>query len=112
MASTVSSSTSQVKLSREKNRLTLRYYVNALLCNPVLASSPVLRSFLTANPIKLSQREILDVQNREEADRMREQGRVKFQSEVRDRVDRLRGAMGQIKKDAMSKGRKSLRLDP
>ncbi|KAG8931592.1 hypothetical protein FRC01_001097 [Tulasnella sp. 417] len=101
MASSVSMS--QYCLTREKNRLTLRYYLNGLLGRPVIASSPVLRSFLTAGAIRLKPEELEDAQRREEADRLREEGRKKFEAEVKERVSMLRSAMSNIKADAMGK---------
>lgn len=97
-------SMTQHRLSREKNRLTLRFYLNTLLTHPTLASSPVFRSFLTANPIKLSAQENEDARRREEADQLREEGKTKFENEIKDRVEKLREAVGHIKADAMSKG--------
>ncbi|KAG8914147.1 hypothetical protein FRC00_000761 [Tulasnella sp. 408] len=101
MASTISMS--QYRLTREKNRLTLRYYLNGLLARPVIGSSPVLRSFLTAGAIRLKPEELEDAQRREEADRLREEGRKKFESEVKERVSQLRSATSNIKADAMGK---------
>ncbi|KAG9019527.1 hypothetical protein FRB90_000836 [Tulasnella sp. 427] len=101
MASTASMS--QYRLTREKNRLTLRYYLNSLLNRPAIASSPVLRSFLTAGAIRLKPEELEDAQRREEADRLREEGRKKFEAEVKERVDKLRSATSNIKSDAMGK---------
>lgn len=101
MASTVS--VSQYRLTREKNRLTLRYYINGLLNRPVIASSPVLRSFLTSGAIRLKPEELEDAQRREEADHLREEGRKKFEAEVKERVEKLRSAMSNIKADAMGK---------
>ncbi|EJU06240.1 hypothetical protein DACRYDRAFT_92330 [Dacryopinax primogenitus] len=90
-------------LSREKNRLTLRAYLHSLLANSALASSPVLRSFLTANPIKLSPEEEVDMHRREEADRVREEGRKRFAKEVAVRVEGLRGAVREVKGNLMAK---------
>lgn len=42
------------KLAREKNRMTLRSYIHTLLSSKVLGSSPVLKSFLLANPTELT----------------------------------------------------------
>lgn len=98
-------SISQYKLAREKNRLTLRAYLNAILTNPVLGSSPVLRSYLTQDPITLTPQEIDDARRREEADRVREEGKRQFDQAVRKRVESLRGAMTQIKKDLMGTGK-------
>lgn len=42
------------RLAREKNRLTLRAYLNILLSSTVFASSPVLKSFLLSGPTRLT----------------------------------------------------------
>ncbi|KAJ3802759.1 hypothetical protein GGU11DRAFT_764142 [Lentinula aff. detonsa] len=89
------------RLAREKNRLTLRAYLNSLLTSPTIASSPVLKSFLLSDPTTLSQEEIEDAQWREEADRMREEGRKKFAREIASRVESLRGAVKDMKGDIM-----------
>ncbi|KAG8937113.1 hypothetical protein FRC02_006313 [Tulasnella sp. 418] len=91
----------QYGLAREKNRLTLRAYLNSLLTSQVIASSPVLRSFLTANPIKLTAEELEDARRREDADRLREEGRAKFDQEVKDRVEKLRDAIKNVKGDLL-----------
>ncbi|GAW05356.1 px domain-containing protein [Lentinula edodes] len=89
------------RLAREKNRLTLRAYIHSLLSSPTIASSPVLRSFLLSGPTTLSQEELEDAQWREEADRMREEGRKKFAREIASRVESLRGAVKDMKGDIM-----------
>ncbi|KAG8967620.1 hypothetical protein FRC03_009649 [Tulasnella sp. 419] len=91
----------QYGLAREKNRLTLRAYLNSLLTSQVIASSPVLRSFLTANPIKLTAEELEDARRREDADRLREEGKAKFDQEVKDRVEKLRDAIKNVKGDLL-----------
>ncbi|KIK68133.1 hypothetical protein GYMLUDRAFT_36970 [Collybiopsis luxurians FD-317 M1] len=91
------------RLAREKNRLTLRAYLHSLLSSPTIASSPVLKSFLLAGPTTLSQEEHEDAQWREEADRMREEGRKKFAREIAARVESLRGAVRDMKGDIMGK---------
>ncbi|KAF8559087.1 hypothetical protein OG21DRAFT_1454290 [Imleria badia] len=91
------------RLSREKNRLTLRAYLHALLATPPFSSSPVLRSFLFSGPTKLSPQEEEDAQLREEADRVREQGRMEFSREIGARVDQLREAVRAFKGDIVGK---------
>ncbi|KIY49231.1 hypothetical protein FISHEDRAFT_29912, partial [Fistulina hepatica ATCC 64428] len=88
-------------LSREKNRLTLRGYLSGLLSSSVLGSSPVLRSFLLSGPVDLTIDELEDVRRREEADRVRDDGRKRFAKEIAGRVDSLRGAVRSVKGDIM-----------
>ncbi|KAH9482684.1 PX domain-containing protein [Psilocybe cubensis] len=91
------------RLTREKNRLTLRSYLNSLLSSSTIASSPVLRSFLLSGPTTLSPEELEDARRREEADRVREEGRKKFAKEIAGRVDGLREAVKSVKGDIMGK---------
>ncbi|PCH41007.1 hypothetical protein WOLCODRAFT_131649 [Wolfiporia cocos MD-104 SS10] len=91
------------RLAREKNRLTLRGYLHSLLSSPVLASSPVLRSFLLSNPTTLSQEELEDARRREEADQVREDGRKRFAKEIAARVDGLRDAAKSVKGELFAK---------
>ncbi|KAG2077394.1 hypothetical protein BDR04DRAFT_1148155 [Suillus decipiens] len=91
------------RLSREKNRLTLRAYLHSLMNNGVIGSSPVLKSFLLSGPTSLSPEEVEDARRREDADKMRENGRKRFAQEIAGRVDRLRDAVKSVKGDIMGK---------
>ncbi|KAF7292459.1 PX-domain-containing protein [Mycena chlorophos] len=91
------------RLAREKNRLTLRAYLHGLLNNYTLASSPVLRSFLLSGPTVLSPEEVYDAGRREEADRVRDEGRKHFAREIASRVEGLRAAVKSVKGDVMGK---------
>jgi hypothetical protein len=93
------------RLSREKNRLTLRAYLRTLISTATPSHMPVLLSFLLSSPTTLSQNEVEDAQRREEADRTREDGRKRFAREITSRVDGLREAVQSVKGDLMGKGR-------
>ncbi|KZV65784.1 hypothetical protein PENSPDRAFT_637776 [Peniophora sp. CONT] len=95
--------TPQSRLAREKNRLTLRAYLHALLALPAIAGSPVIASFLTSGPIQLSALELEDARRREEMDRQRDEGRKHFADEVAARVDALRGTLKDFKGDVLGK---------
>jgi hypothetical protein len=75
------------------------------MASSTLASSPVLRSFLLAEPTTLDPEEKADARRREEADRLRDDGRKRFAKEIADRVEGLRGALRDVKGDMMGKGR-------
>lgn len=93
-------------LTREKNRLTLRAYLHGLLSHSsAIASSPVLRSFLLSDPIRLAEEERRDAERREEADKMREEGKKKFAEEVSTRIEALRGAVRGVRGDMMGAGK-------
>lgn len=104
MSQSGGSISSSARLSREKNRLTLRAYLRTLISTSVTAHSPVLLSFLLSSPTTLSRSEVEDAQRREEADRTREDGRKKFAKEIATRVDGLREAVQSVKGDLMGKG--------
>ncbi|TFK55731.1 hypothetical protein OE88DRAFT_1652180 [Heliocybe sulcata] len=91
-------------LAREKNRLTLRSYLHSLLASSTLGSSPVLKSFLLSMPTALSEEEKFDARRREDADRMRDDGRKRFAQEIKDRVEGLRDAVRGVKGDIMGRG--------
>ncbi|CCM01571.1 uncharacterized protein FIBRA_03631 [Fibroporia radiculosa] len=91
------------RLAREKNRLTLRAYLHTLLTLPTLASSPVLRSFLLSAPTTLKPEELEDTKRREEADKVRDDGRKRFAKEIAARVDGLRNAARSVKGELFAK---------
>jgi PX domain len=97
------SSINASSLAREKNRVTLRSYLHGLLASSVIANSPVLKSFLLSGPTTLSEEEEEDARRREDADRLREEGRKRFAAEVAARVDGLRTAVRSVKGDMMGK---------
>lgn len=89
-------------LSREKNRLTLRAYLQSIMSIPEIANSPVMRSFLLSAPTTLTPPEAADVQRRLEADAVREEGRKRFREEAERRVEALRGGLAAFKGDILS----------
>ncbi|KAG6861592.1 hypothetical protein C0995_014499 [Termitomyces sp. Mi166 len=91
------------RLAREKNRLTLRSYLHTLLATSKIASSPVMMSFLLSGQVKLTQTQLEDAQRREEADKIREDGRKRFAKEIASRVDGLREAIKSVKGDVLGK---------
>ncbi|KAI0320820.1 hypothetical protein OF83DRAFT_1168999 [Amylostereum chailletii] len=91
------------RLAREKNRLTLRAYLHSLMAISAIAASPVMQSFLTSNPTTLTLAELDDAHRREEADKLREDGRKHFAKEVAARVDALRDTVKGFKGDVMGK---------
>ncbi|CUA70220.1 PX domain-containing protein YPR097W [Saccharomyces cerevisiae S288c] [Rhizoctonia solani] len=102
LGSPTSASMQSQSLAREKNRLTLRGYLHGLLSHSsIIASSPVLRSFLLSGPIRLTDEERRDADRREEADRVREEGKKKFAEEIAARIEALRGAVRGVRGDMM-----------
>ena len=93
-----------LRLAREKNRLTLRAYLHVLMSSTTIASSPVIKSFLLADPTTLTNEEVEDAHRREEADRTRDEGRKQFAKEVSARVDSLRSLVKGMKGDLLGRG--------
>lgn len=96
------STSAPVPLSREKNRLTLRAYLQSVITFPEVINSPVLRSFLLSGPIQLTPVESADVQRRLDGDAVREEGRKRFREEAEKRIDGLREGLAQFKGDVLS----------
>jgi hypothetical protein len=69
-----------------------------------IASSPVIKSFLSADPTTLTNEEIEDARRREEADKTRDEGRKHFAKEVSARVDSLRNVVKGMKGDLLGRG--------
>ncbi|KAM0789993.1 hypothetical protein ACM66B_005323 [Microbotryomycetes sp. NB124-2] len=101
--STPSSAGSMPGLARERNRLTLRAYLNQILRNGVLASSPAFQSFLTESPIRLTESEQRDIAVREDMDRLRERELRSFRSEVDQRVAELEMYIREFREDMVQK---------
>ena len=102
--SPVSTVAPSLRLAREKNRLTLRAYLHALMSSTTVVSSPVIKSFLLADPTTLTEVEVEDAQRREEADRTRDEGRKQFAKEVSARVDSLRSLVKGMRGDLLGRG--------
>jgi hypothetical protein len=74
------------------------------LSSSTIASSPVIRSFLLSGATTLSADELEDAKRRDEADKLREEGRKRFAEEIAIRIDRLREAVKSVKGELMGKG--------
>jgi hypothetical protein len=91
-------------LARERNRLTLRAYLNSLLSNSALASSDIMRDFLLQNPTKLTEAEMMDVISREEMDAIREEELREFREEVEKRVKELEMSLRTFREELVKRG--------
>ncbi|KAK4051758.1 hypothetical protein OIO90_004582 [Microbotryomycetes sp. JL221] len=90
-------------LSRERNRLTLRAYLNQILKNNVLASTRAFQSFLIESPIELTTMELRDVEIREEMDKLREKELKSFKNQVDQRVGELEMYIREFREDMVEK---------
>jgi hypothetical protein len=100
---TVDALSASSPLAREKNRLTLRAYLTAILAIPQVLNSPILRSFLLSAPTTLTPAEALDAQRRADVDAVREEGRKRFKEEAEKRVEALREGLREFKGDVVGK---------
>jgi hypothetical protein len=74
------------------------------MSSATVASSPVIKSFLLADPTTLTDEEVEDAQRREEADRTRDEGRKQFAKEVSARVDSLRSLVKGMRGEVLGRG--------
>lgn len=88
-----------VKLSREKNRLTLRAYLRTLLSSPDLADSATMRVFLMNEPTELTLDEARDAAAREALDLARQTEAARFATETTARVEALQSYLSAFKAD-------------
>lgn len=90
-------------LARERNRLTLRAYIRALLSNPHVAESEALTSFLLTEPTILTPAEEDDTQARETLDAVRDDEAQRFSAEATRRVTELRHHLQSFKADLIQR---------
>lgn len=93
----------QGPLARERNRLTLRAYVRALLANAHVAESEAMSSFLLSEPIFLTASEESDAQAREALDAVRDDEAQRFSEEANRRVAALREHLQSFKSDLIQR---------
>ncbi|CAG8436660.1 6376_t:CDS:10 [Ambispora gerdemannii] len=90
--------------SCENNRLNLRAYLRSLLSIRVLAKSKTLRVFLTSNPIKLTDEELKDMEERRKLDDKREEQQRIFNLEAGKRAKELDQQVENFKKGLLEQG--------
>ncbi|KDN51443.1 hypothetical protein K437DRAFT_254863 [Tilletiaria anomala UBC 951] len=86
-------------IAREKNRLTLRAYLQSLLAVPALADSRMMEDFLTRDPTSLTEEERKDAALRQELDAVREEEAARFAEESNKRVAALQEHLAKFKTD-------------
>lgn len=98
--SSSSSTTSPVRsqIPREKQRLSLRSFLRSVLKDTQLARSTALRHFLLDHPIKLTEGETKDCENRRDLDALRQDEQIKFLQVARERAKDLDDHMGTFKR--------------
>lgn len=93
-----------VRLPRERQRLTLRVYLRALLKDPAVAQSDLLKDFLTDSPTRLDAVDRSDVHHREQADAIRRQEQETFQRYLQQSAQELEGHLDVFKKELVQEG--------
>lgn len=93
------SSLEVVHIPREKQRLTLRAFLQRLLKDQQIAQSTSLRHFLLDGPIQLSEEETQDIKNRADLDALREEERIKFLEVAKEKARELDMQMHVFKRD-------------
>jgi hypothetical protein len=90
-------------LAREKNRLTLRAYLRALLAIPPVADSVALADFLLGEPTTLTYAEEADARSREALDAVRAEEGARFTAESAKRAAMLKGHLNAFKEDLVKR---------
>ena len=88
-----------VTLYREEQRVSLRAFLRTFLQNPQIANSKAMTEFLTANPIKLNEEELGDIQRRKEMDEKRIEEQRQFYEIARQRAKELDVYMERFRRD-------------
>ncbi|KAJ5917850.1 hypothetical protein N7454_010225 [Penicillium verhagenii] len=86
-------------LYREEQRVSLRAFLRTLLQNKRIAESKSMEEFLTSDPIKLNEEELLDVQKRKNMDAVRIEEQKRFYEIARQRAAELDVYMEKFRKD-------------
>lgn len=93
------------RLPREKLRISLRFYLQALITDKKLLKSNQLVSFLTENSFtELTHQEMVDVGNRDHIDRAIAQQEMEFQMETVHSIERLSQSVEKFKSDLLGGG--------
>lgn len=101
MFNTPSKKNGATSLPREKQRITLRSYLRALLQNSQVAQSQTLLEFLFRDRIKLSSEEIKDMGRRRKLDIKRIEDQIEFYKVATERARVLEKHMTEFKADLM-----------
>lgn len=89
----------RVVLYREDQRVSLRAFLRTLLQNEQVAESNAMRQFLSADPIRLNEEEMGDIQRRKEMDQKRIEEQRRFYEIARQRAKELDVYMERFRRD-------------
>lgn len=89
----------RVVLYREDQRVSLRAFLRTLLQNEQIAASNAMRQFLSADPIRLNEEEMGDIERRKEMDKKRIEEQRRFYEIARQRAKELDVYMERFRRD-------------
>jgi hypothetical protein len=95
-------------LYREDQRVSLRAFLRTLLQNEQIATSKVMRQFLTEEPIKLNEEEMGDIRRRKEMDRKRIEEQRRFYEIARQRAKELDVYMERFRRELVESSMSSV----
>ncbi len=98
----------RVVLYREDQRVSLRAFLRTLLQNEQIATSKVMRQFLTEEPIKLNEEEMGDIRRRKEMDRKRIEEQRRFYEIARQRAKELDVYMERFRRELVESSMSSV----
>ena len=92
-----------VTLYREDQRVSLRAFLRTYLQNAQIASTKSIHDFLTANPIKLNEEELTDMERRKVMDKRRIEEQKRFYDIARQRARALDVYMEKFRRDIVER---------
>jgi hypothetical protein len=92
-----------VRLHREDQRVSLRAFLRTLLQNPQIAESRAMADFLSLQPVKLNEEELLDIERRKEMDELRIEEQRRFYEIARQRAAELDVYMEKFRREIVER---------
>ena len=96
-------------LYREDQRVSLRAFLRTMLQNEQIAESKAMQDFLTANPIKMNEEEMGDIQRRKDMDEKRIEEQKQFYEIARQRARELDVYMEKFRREIVESSKQIFR---
>ena len=97
-------------LYREDQRVSLRAFLRTLLQNEQVAHSRAMHEFLSANPVRINEEEMIDIERRKEMDEKRIEEQRRFYEIARQRARELDVYMERFRRDIVESSKQSEKL--
>ena len=94
-------------LYREDQRVSLRAFLRTLLQNEQVAHSKAMHEFLSANPVRINEEEMIDIERRKEMDEKRIEEQRRFYEIARQRARELDVYMERFRRDIVESSKQS-----